>query len=65
MQLQRMLGTWNALQDAVAQLMDSSQAAKGTGGGNAPQQGIRQRLERKEGLFRCGLRPNAQGGGSH
>ncbi len=48
MEVNRLVGTWTALQDAVAALMDTTMAA------NAPEgtQGIRQALEKKEGLFR-------------
>lgn len=46
--LGRMVGNWLKLQDAVAALMDSTLAENNAGGG----QGIRQALEKKEGLFR-------------
>lgn len=48
--LKAALSTWMALQDAVNGLMDSARAAKSSG--VEPPNGIRQVLEKKEGLFR-------------
>ncbi|KAJ2636980.1 hypothetical protein GGF44_003022, partial [Coemansia sp. RSA 1694] len=51
-EVDRVVGAWVQLQQAVNNVMDSSKNPKQSKSGRAPDPGIRQVLEKKEGLFR-------------